>query len=186
MTGTRRNLDRRYIKDVREKAGNVCANCGATENIEYHHIVPLFVGGKEIDSNIVPLCHRCHKAAHHGRNIQNYAKATNPGRKPNVSDEQAFKAFDLFSNGEIGRKKCKELIGISQTSQVKGTSQYIKYLKIHGIKSIKNNIDIAGTNSTLEDGKIVGKITYLDGTEKPLTYKDTGKNDVEYIHRKFH
>lgn len=184
MTSTKRNLDKRYIKETRKSLGNVCANCGSTESIEYHHIVPLFVGGKEIESNIVPLCHRCHKAAHHGRNIQNYAKAANPGRKPNVSDEQAFAAFDLFVNGEIGRKKCKELIGISQSTQIKDRTQFIRYLKERGIENVKNDIDIVATNSRLRDGMIIGKITYQDGTTKTITYKNTGKNDVEYIHRR--
>ena len=74
MTPTKRNLDKRYVQEIRRKAGNICVNCGSTDGIEYHHIVPLFVGGQENETNIVPLCHRCHKAAHYGRNIQNYVK----------------------------------------------------------------------------------------------------------------
>ena len=184
MAPTKRNLDKRYVQETRRKVGNICVNCGSTDGIEYHHIVPLFVGGQENETNIVPLCHRCHKAAHYGRNIQNYAKAVNPGRKPNVSDEEAFKAFDLFANGEIGRKKCKELIGISQSTQIKDRAQYIKYLEENGIESIKNNIDIVATNSELKDGMIIGEIVYLDGNRKIMTYKDTGKNDIQYTHRK--
>lgn len=47
---------------------NICVNCGnlATEK---HHIVPLALGGNDIESNKVWLCSKCH-AIIHGLNIQ--------------------------------------------------------------------------------------------------------------------
>lgn len=39
--------------EVKNTVGKNCCNCGASENIEYHHIVPLFLGGKDVITNIV-------------------------------------------------------------------------------------------------------------------------------------
>ena len=187
MVPTKRNRDKRHIEEMRNAAGDICVNCGSKENIEYHHIVPLFLGGRDIQSNIVPLCYKCHKAAHHGRHLSEYRDPRNKGgRKTKVSDEEAFRAFDLFASGEIGRKKCKELIQVSKSVQIKSRPQYIKYLEENGIESIKNNIDIVATNSELKDGMIIGEIVYLDGNRKMITYKDTGKNNIQYTHRKNH
>lgn len=44
--------------------GTVCSNCGSEENIEYHHIKPLSLGGTNELNNIVPLCSECHSLLH--------------------------------------------------------------------------------------------------------------------------
>ena len=41
-------------KKIQNVVGNICCNCGETDHIEYHHIVPLALGGNDIESNIVP------------------------------------------------------------------------------------------------------------------------------------
>lgn len=41
-----------------------CYNCGSTDGLEWHHIVPLSKGGKNIVSNLVPLCSKCHSLVH--------------------------------------------------------------------------------------------------------------------------
>lgn len=48
---------------------HICVNCGK-EAFEQHHIVPLSLGGNDIDSNKVWLCSECH-AKIHGFNIAN-------------------------------------------------------------------------------------------------------------------
>ena len=45
-----------------------CINCGQ-EASELHHVVPLALGGNDIDSNKVWLCSKCH-ALIHGMDIQ--------------------------------------------------------------------------------------------------------------------
>lgn len=47
---------------------NICVNCGKPA-IELHHIVPLALGGNDIDSNKVYLCSECH-ALVHGHDIK--------------------------------------------------------------------------------------------------------------------
>lgn len=36
-----------------------CARCGSTHDITQDHIIPLSTGGKNIASNIQPLCRKC-------------------------------------------------------------------------------------------------------------------------------
>lgn len=38
----------------------VCVDCGASENIDYHHVVPKSEGGTET----IPLCKTCHRERH--------------------------------------------------------------------------------------------------------------------------
>lgn len=47
----------------------------------------------------------------------------------------------------------------------------------------QNNIDVIGTNSDLANGMKCGYILFNDGHVENMVYKDTGKNDVEYIKR---
>lgn len=41
-----------------------CDNCGSTELLRLHHIVPLAWGGKTSEENIATLCETCHRKAH--------------------------------------------------------------------------------------------------------------------------
>lgn len=183
MEATKRNSNYKYMRDVKEHAGNVCVNCGTSENIEYHHIVPLLLGGQERLSNVVALCHKCHLAAHHGRHISEYKSVKSNGRKPNVPDREAIEAFNLFLNAEIGQKKCKQMAGLSDGTKLKDNTRFMRYLESKNIENVKNNIDVIATNSELKDGDIVGEIKYKNGSVKILRYSNTGKNDVVYKHR---
>ena len=53
---------------LRKIKGTTCCNCGINceENIVYHHIVPISVGGNDIISNIIPICTECHSIIHFG------------------------------------------------------------------------------------------------------------------------
>ena len=39
-----------------------CFECGASEDLQYHHIIPYASGGKRV----IPLCGNCHNLVHHG------------------------------------------------------------------------------------------------------------------------
>ena len=89
-------------KKIQNVVGNICCNCGETDHIEYHHIVPLALGGNDIESNIVPLCHVCHMAAHHGRNINHYFGSFNKGGRPSTATiEGDSHIFDMYINGKL-------------------------------------------------------------------------------------
>lgn len=49
---------------------NVCANCGSTDYVQWHYIVPLECGGRAVDTNTIPLCRVCKYAVDHGISIQ--------------------------------------------------------------------------------------------------------------------
>lgn len=65
MTETRIPL----TEEEKDIVGRVCANCGETEDIEYHHIVPLALGGNDVLSNICPLCYKCHCKVHYNGEV---------------------------------------------------------------------------------------------------------------------
>ena len=46
---------------------DICFECGLTENIHYHHVVPESKGG----TNTIPLCPICHGKVH-GKNFLNH------------------------------------------------------------------------------------------------------------------
>jgi predicted transcriptional regulator len=55
---------KRLCKEDYVAIGSVCSNCGSNEELQYHHIIPLNAGGKNIRSNIVCLCGSCHDLVH--------------------------------------------------------------------------------------------------------------------------
>jgi hypothetical protein len=55
-------------KQVLEQHMNRCVNCRQVkQGLEIHHIVPVRQAGSHSLSNLVPLCGRCHEAAHGNR-----------------------------------------------------------------------------------------------------------------------
>lgn len=175
-----------FRKRMKEECGSICCNCSSQNNIEYHHIVPLSLGGTNSLSNIVPLCHKCHKVAHNGRHITEYADTSKSGRKPMATIENNSYIFDMFIGGEIGNKKCNELLGYSKRTTIKDRPEFKRYLKSKGIKTVRNIVDVAFTTrkDPVKEGDIVGMIEYNDGRMVPMLFKDTGINDIKY--RKIH
>ena len=55
-------------KREKEESGHIkqCAFCGSKNNLEEHHMIPLFLGGTNDDDNLVYLCKKCH------RGVSNY------------------------------------------------------------------------------------------------------------------
>ena len=152
--------------------GKVCFNCGGTESIELHHIVPLRLGGTNNLSNIVVLCHRCHMAAHHGRHIQEYTTKNFKGGRPhNVTNEELDEALTEFLSGQIGASECKRLLGLSKKTKIGDMSYYKKFLKNKGIKSFRNNIDIIRCKrGDVREGDKVGTITYINGNTENIYF----------------
>lgn len=57
------HFDYELLKQVK---GAICANCGTDcgQEIIFHHIIPLVIGGQDVITNIVPLCSTCHDLLH--------------------------------------------------------------------------------------------------------------------------
>ena len=54
-------------KTTKAAIGDHCVNCGATDGLQYHHIVPLAFGGNDVPENMVCLCRDCHSLIHYGK-----------------------------------------------------------------------------------------------------------------------
>ena len=46
------------------KRDKVCQVCGATENLQAHHIIPFSIGGADTPENGEALCPSCHASKH--------------------------------------------------------------------------------------------------------------------------
>ena len=182
----KRNSTKSYREALEKTLGNKCVNCSSDICVEYHHIVPLSLGGQDKLSNMVALCSKCHKAAHNGRHLSHYRDNTNGGRKRKIDKDTAYKAFDLYFDGQIGNKKCKEMIGYNQNCQIHSSPYFQEYLKEKGIIKFKNTIDVGATvgSGGLYEGRSVGYVKYKDGSIKNISYKETGANNVKYKRRK--
>ena len=180
---TRLEYNRESFKTMlREKLGERCINCGSDKDVTYHHIVPIAWGGTNNLSNIIPLCHACHCAAHYGQHMMKYVdKSPNGGRPHKRSDEECARAFDLYCSGEIGTAKLKQLCGWKDGCKIADMVQFKRYKERKGITKMRNNVDIAFTNrEQVNEGDMVGWVQYADGTDKILRWRDTGENDIEY------
>lgn len=51
-------------RQVKQRDGGRCVQCGAADRLEAHHIVPLAAGGANEPANLVTLCRTCHAEAH--------------------------------------------------------------------------------------------------------------------------
>lgn len=56
-------------KQVVEKDGNHCSECGNRRHLHLHHLKPLSMGGSNKISNLKLLCESCHSKSHGGRNF---------------------------------------------------------------------------------------------------------------------
>lgn len=53
-----------WAKYVKQRDGYACTECGATRNIDSHHIVKEIDGGTRTLDNGISLCKKCHKKIH--------------------------------------------------------------------------------------------------------------------------
>lgn len=54
--------DVRQVVLARDK--NQCIECGFTENLHVHHLIPRHLGGSDAPSNLITLCAACHAVRH--------------------------------------------------------------------------------------------------------------------------
>jgi len=54
-------------RDGKERDLYVCQICGATENVQGHHVFDVQYGGAADSENIITLCDEHHKKVHKGK-----------------------------------------------------------------------------------------------------------------------
>lgn len=173
-----------------------CISCGGTP-IEWHHVVPIEVGGKDVMSNILPVCSVCHKLIHYGENfrLKRLEKARSliksNGRHRSVPDNYKELLND-YVFCRIGKKELSKRWGVTVTSRknpdkqipvdmvrLTGKSWYRDYLKELGIEKVENHVDfltnLRSARTIIKDGEYVGTITYRDGRVEELYHNAPAK-----------
>lgn len=116
-------------EEMEEKLGCTCVNCGSDLDIEYHHIVPLKLGGSNRLTNIVPLCYVCHKIAHGARNIRRTCRSDNGGRPRNKIRSDYKQVLDDYLMGFIDRDTCQNKFGFKGAQKFTDMAFFKDYLK---------------------------------------------------------
>lgn len=66
-----------------------CFECGSTENIHEHHVVPRCRGGKKT----IPICKKCHNLCHHENGNMTLKKLSKTKKKKNTGHIMKSKIF---------------------------------------------------------------------------------------------
>lgn len=131
---------RKFLTDKeKEIVGLKCANCLQTEHLEYHHIIPLAIGGTNNLSNYVCLCAHCHnllhgketpintlskseltkmgmqKAKEKGKQI-GHIKGTKLVTKKSIEAKEKIIKYNKDFNGDLSNEECRKLIGIAENT----------------------------------------------------------------------
>lgn len=153
---------------LRDNLGCTCANCGSKADIEYHHVVPLRLGGTNKLSNIVPLCYSCHLKAHGAEVIHSMFRSENSGRPKQTPPKDFENIIWQYVKGDIGKKECQRLLGMPAGSKLNDKWYYKEFLKENHIVSHKNKIDLFECQdraSKEHKGKVLAIIKFDDGKE---------------------
>jgi len=116
-----------------------CINCGQ-EASELHHVVPLALGGNDIDSNKVWLCIECHNKVHKrglgmgqlAAESPNYRQALKDGRVGRPRVELPLKFYELYpkwKNKEITAVEFYTRINMPKATFYKVIKRYEATLK---------------------------------------------------------
>ena len=156
----------KFRNHMKDSLPNECTVCGNSDCVEYHHIVPLRLGGTNSLKNIIPLCHSCHEKAHGAQTIRRDYKSLDTGRKRKLPDEQAEKILKDYFLGKIGKQQAEQAFGCSNKySKLNDTQAYKDFKKAHGIVRNRNLIDIrAAKGSKTSALYIVADILFDDDT----------------------
>lgn len=178
----KRIYDEKFIELLKENHGTRCINCGSDLDVEYHHIVPLVMGGTNAISNFAPLCYVCHKKSHGYKTHLERKRKRLTGRPIKMIDSHD-EIFERYKNGEIGSSEAKALLGISQKSHFTEHVLYKEYLNKNGIKYIRNNIDIIVKKSgDIEPGRVIGHIEFVNGDIFEIRYKEKETTYDDEVH----
>ena len=144
----------------KEEIGLQCCNCGSTSDLQYHHIIPISIGGKDINSNMCCLCYDCHYKLHHDgkdKKVSNFselikkgqAKAKKEGRNAGATANEVTVVFNddrvkVFDSAKYAAKYLNcGLRCVQNWCKGQGT-KYIS--KQYGIKNIYySEINHSGT-----------------------------------------
>ena len=136
----RKQYNKEYYeaRKMLEGIPKVCVNCGKTEGVEMHHIVPLSRGGNNTLGNIVYLCKECHYKAH-SANIGGY-RGGRTGRNKKQPPEGYEEVLRDYFNGIIGWDEVKKRLKIDANIRARETWWVEEYAKKNGISRYEKYI----------------------------------------------
>lgn len=149
-----------------------CVCCG--EPIDepiWHHILPCYLGGGDLLTNIVPVCHACHQAIHNMKpNIYYRFKSCGKVGGRNIDYKPEYDdIFDDYIKCRISRTEASERL--NKGIHFKENKAFKQFMEKNGIESFRNNIDvILSKHDSLQVGQIVGYIQYADGRKEELKW----------------
>lgn len=126
-----------YSRAIAHKAkrerllGTICCNCGKDcgAEIEYHHIVPLERGGKDIVSNLVPICFDCHSVIHFNFERK---KPKRTGRRRKEYDPALMdNVFGRYVSKELSEADARKELGTG--CRIKDMVQFKEWAEEHGV-----------------------------------------------------
>lgn len=167
---------RKFLKMLYDRydGAKVCYGCGCDlEQPEWHHIVPVQVGGTDIPTNIVPLCHACHAAITHMQPVTKYRKkdsAKITGRKA-IYPENYKDILEDYTRCRISKSEAAERLG-KKSVRFNNERFLEEYIESAGIAYYRNNIDVyMSKHDYILVGHNVGHIEYTDGRTEELYWK---------------
>lgn len=169
----RKEHNKRVIDGVYKVAlGCTCVNCGSTEDIEYHHIVPICVGGTNKMSNIVPVCRICHISIHTETEYRKAAGA-NAVKKPKAKKNDYQEDIMEYATCKIGMRELKERM--SRKGPLSKSKQYKYFLEKHRIEKIENFVDRFQKRGLWPPRRdmAIGYVFYINGDSAIIYYEDT-------------
>lgn len=127
------NYSRKIAHDAKRifLLGSACCNCGKEcgAEIEYHHVVPLERGGKDIIENLKPLCYECHSLVHFPFERK---KPERTGRKRKEYDAELLDSvFRRYVHKEITETQAKE--ELKTGCHIKDMIQFKEWAEKNGI-----------------------------------------------------
>ena len=158
------------IGKAKEWYGERCANCGATEDIEWHQIVPLYVGGTNAPENLVPLCTDCHHSVHYGARIDKH-KRQGGGRPPQRITEEQRKAFIDYMFCQIPKKEACKIIGVARIDQWRPPKWMADVMSDLGVEQFKNNLEVnLVINGCVQRGEVTGWVKKVNRKRRRACY----------------
>lgn len=140
------------LEEVYKRYDSKCCNCGSTDNLDIHHIVPLSCGGTDRATNLVLVCQRCHQGLHHGHHIEKYRVYKNKGgRKRKVRDDSVYADY---IHAKISVSEAREKTGC----RIKDTFNFKDFMKENGIAKVSRNsgrqLNHQKSTIVFEDGRV--------------------------------
>lgn len=130
-------MRKQLTDNEKQQIGIICCNCGSKEDLEYHHIIPLSLGGYDKLSNLCCLCYKCHSLLHFGKSKNiSHSEATKKGlqrakergvqlgqpkgaklvTKKSLEAKELIKKLNYAFEGNLSNEDTYKQIGISRNT----------------------------------------------------------------------